>query len=78
VRAARPFEPLLVGDFTVTAVPAVDGYGAPQVSWVVDGGGRRQGADAERSGDEQSGESSHPFPIGSPPADQQRRVRMIR
>jgi L-ascorbate metabolism protein UlaG (beta-lactamase superfamily) len=41
VRGARPFEPLLLGDFTATAVPAVDGYGAPQVSWVVDGGGRR-------------------------------------
>jgi len=41
VRAARPFEPLLAGDFTLTAVPAVDGYGAPQVSWVADGGGRR-------------------------------------
>lgn len=41
VRGARPFEPLLLGDFTATAVPAVDGYGVPQVSWVVDGGGRR-------------------------------------
>ena len=30
-----------MGDFTATAVPAVDGYGDPQVSWVVSGGGRR-------------------------------------
>jgi len=41
VRAARLFEPMLLGDFTATAVPAVDGYGAPQVSWVADGAGRR-------------------------------------
>ena len=41
VRGARVFEPLLLGDFTVTAVPAVDGYGASQVSWVVAGGDRR-------------------------------------
>ena len=29
------------GDFAVFAVPASDGLGSPQVSWVVDGGGRR-------------------------------------
>lgn len=30
-----------LGPFTVTAVPAVDGFGDPQVSWVVEAGGRR-------------------------------------
>lgn len=41
---ARPsmlWEPQLLGDFTATAVPASDGYGDPQVSWVVMAGGRR-------------------------------------
>lgn len=41
VRAAALYEPVLLGDFTATAVPAADGYGDPQVSWVVTGGGRR-------------------------------------
>jgi L-ascorbate metabolism protein UlaG (beta-lactamase superfamily) len=41
VRVANHYEPILLGDFTVTAVPAVDGYGDPQLSWVVSGGGRR-------------------------------------
>lgn len=41
MRAGAMFEPLLLGDFTATAVPAVDGYGDPQVSWVVSAGGRR-------------------------------------
>jgi L-ascorbate metabolism protein UlaG (beta-lactamase superfamily) len=41
VRVASHYEPVLLGDFTATAVPAVDGYGDPQVSWVVSGGGRR-------------------------------------
>ena len=41
VRGLALFEPTIVGEFTVTAVPAVDGYGDTQVSWVVDGGGRR-------------------------------------
>jgi L-ascorbate metabolism protein UlaG (beta-lactamase superfamily) len=30
-----------VGPFTVTAVPAVDGFGDPQLSWVVEAGGTR-------------------------------------
>ena len=41
---ARPsalWEPQLLGDFTATAVPASDGYGDVQVSWVVSAGGRR-------------------------------------
>jgi L-ascorbate metabolism protein UlaG (beta-lactamase superfamily) len=41
MRSGELYEPLLLGDFTVTAVPAVDGYGDPQVSWIVTGGGRR-------------------------------------
>lgn len=41
-RVASLYEPVLLSDdFTVTAVPAVDGYGDAQVSWVVSGGGRR-------------------------------------
>ena len=30
-----------VGPFTITALPAVDGLGDPQVSWLVEAGGRR-------------------------------------
>ena len=41
VKIATTYEPTLLGDFTVTAVPAMDGYGDPQVSWVVMAGGRR-------------------------------------
>jgi L-ascorbate metabolism protein UlaG (beta-lactamase superfamily) len=41
VRVASLYEPMLLNDFTATAVPAVDGYGDPQVSWVVAAGGRR-------------------------------------
>ncbi|QPF72894.1 MBL fold metallo-hydrolase [Roseateles sp. DAIF2] len=41
-RASALWEPQLLGDdFTVTAVPAADGYGDLQVSWVVLAGGRR-------------------------------------
>jgi L-ascorbate metabolism protein UlaG (beta-lactamase superfamily) len=35
------YEPAPLGDFTVVPVPAVDGLGERQVSWVVIGGGRR-------------------------------------
>ena len=41
VRSAPLYEPVLLNDFTATAVPAADGYGDPQVSWIVSGGGRR-------------------------------------
>jgi L-ascorbate metabolism protein UlaG (beta-lactamase superfamily) len=41
MRAGALYEPLLLGDFTATAVPAVDGYGDPQVSWIVTAGDRR-------------------------------------
>lgn len=40
-RPAALWEPQLLGDFTATAVPASDGYGDPQVSWIVSAGGRR-------------------------------------
>lgn len=35
------WEPQILGDFTATPVPASDGYGDLQVSWVISGGGRR-------------------------------------
>jgi L-ascorbate metabolism protein UlaG (beta-lactamase superfamily) len=42
VRSAPLWEPqMLGGAFVATAVPAVDGYGDPQASWVISGGGRR-------------------------------------
>lgn len=41
VRPSALWEPQLLGDFTATPVPASDGYGDPQVSWVVSAGGRR-------------------------------------
>ncbi len=40
-RACALYEPQILGDFTVTAVPAADGYGDPQVSWIVSAAGRR-------------------------------------
>lgn len=40
-RPSAPWEPQLLGDFTATAVPASDGYGDPQSSWVVSAAGRR-------------------------------------
>lgn len=41
LRTGAMWEPLLLGDFTATPVPASDGYGDLQVSWVVTGGGKR-------------------------------------
>ena len=40
-RAANLFEPLIFSDFTATSVPGADGYGDPQVSWIISGGGKR-------------------------------------
>jgi L-ascorbate metabolism protein UlaG (beta-lactamase superfamily) len=44
-RPVRLYEPVFLsrsgGEFAAFAVPAVDGLGAPQVSWVVDAGGKR-------------------------------------
>jgi L-ascorbate metabolism protein UlaG (beta-lactamase superfamily) len=41
VHTTAPWEGHSVGAFEVTAVPAVDGFGDPQVSWVIEAGGRR-------------------------------------
>ena len=41
VRIVDNWEAVEHGPFVVTAVPAVDGFGDPQVSWVVEAGGRR-------------------------------------
>ena len=41
VRPVALYEPTLLADFTATPVPASDGSGDPQVSWVVSGGGRK-------------------------------------
>ena len=40
-RPSPTWEPQILGDFTATPVPASDGYGDPQVSWVVSIGSRR-------------------------------------
>jgi L-ascorbate metabolism protein UlaG (beta-lactamase superfamily) len=40
-RAVATWEPFTVGPFTCAALPAVDGLGDPQVSWLVEAGGRR-------------------------------------
>lgn len=40
-RPSPTWEPQIIGDFTATPVPASDGYGDPQVSWVVSIGSRR-------------------------------------
>lgn len=37
----EPWATVTVGPFAVTALPAVDGTGDPQVSWLVEAGGRR-------------------------------------
>ena len=41
VRVLGNWESFEHGPFVATAVPAVDGFGDPQVSWVVEAGGRR-------------------------------------
>ncbi|GAA0770255.1 MBL fold metallo-hydrolase [Brevundimonas olei] len=41
LRACPLWEPQMFGDFTATPVPAVDGYGDLQASWVVSAAGRR-------------------------------------
>src|SRR3954447_1041739 len=40
-RAVAPWESVTADGFTLTALPAVDGLGDPQVSWLVEAGGRR-------------------------------------
>ena len=45
VQAARMHEPVFLsrgaGEFVARCVPAIDGLGGPQVSWVIEGGGKR-------------------------------------
>lgn len=48
VRQAHLYEPVMLprsvsrtADFVAFAVPAADGFATPQVSWVIDGGGKR-------------------------------------
>jgi L-ascorbate metabolism protein UlaG (beta-lactamase superfamily) len=41
LRRMRPWETAEIGPFTVTALPAVDGTGDPQVSWAIEAGGAR-------------------------------------
>lgn len=40
-RIVAPWETVVAGPFTVTAIPAVDGFGDPQVGWVVEAEGTR-------------------------------------
>jgi L-ascorbate metabolism protein UlaG (beta-lactamase superfamily) len=40
-RPAAPWSSFTVGPFTVAALPAVDGTGDPQVSWLIEAGGKR-------------------------------------
>jgi len=40
-RVVAPWETVTDGPFALTAVPAVDGFGDPQIGWVIGGGGRR-------------------------------------
>lgn len=41
LRAVAPWESVTAGPFTLTALPAVDGVGDPQVSWLIEAGGVR-------------------------------------
>ncbi len=41
LRGSAPWETTELGPFTVTALPAVDGTGEPQISWAVEAGGHR-------------------------------------
>jgi L-ascorbate metabolism protein UlaG (beta-lactamase superfamily) len=40
-RVVAPWETVEVGPFRATAIPAVDGFGDPQVSWIVEAEGTR-------------------------------------
>jgi L-ascorbate metabolism protein UlaG (beta-lactamase superfamily) len=40
-RVVRPWETVEIGPFSFTALPAADGFGDPQVSWCIAGGGYR-------------------------------------
>ena len=40
-RPAEAWESVEAGPFTITALPAVDGLGDPQLAWAIEAGGRR-------------------------------------
>jgi len=40
-RPTAPWTSMTIGPFTVTGLPAVDGTGDPQVSWLIEAGGKR-------------------------------------
>ncbi len=40
-KPTEPWRTVTVGPFSITALPAVDGTGDPQVSWLVEAGGKR-------------------------------------
>jgi L-ascorbate metabolism protein UlaG (beta-lactamase superfamily) len=40
-RPAAPWTSVTIGPFTITALPAVDGTGDPQVSWLIEAGAKR-------------------------------------
>ena len=40
-KPTSPWTSIIIGPFTVTALPAVDGTGDPQVSWLIEAGGKR-------------------------------------
>lgn len=40
-KPTAPWTSTTIGPFTVTALPAVDGTGDPQVSWLIEAGGKR-------------------------------------
>ena len=40
-RVVEPWETVAIGPFELTAVPSADGFGDPQVGWVIAGDGRR-------------------------------------
>jgi L-ascorbate metabolism protein UlaG (beta-lactamase superfamily) len=44
-QTVKMYEPFIFSrrtdDFVATAVPAVDGFGHPQVSWIIEGGGKK-------------------------------------
>jgi len=40
-KPTAPWTSITIGPFTLTALPAVDGTGDPQVSWLIEAGGKR-------------------------------------
>lgn len=72
VRSIPLYQPEPWGDFIVIAVPASDGFGDEQVSWIVVGNGRRlfHGGDTEWHGRfERLGPAYGPFDVAFLPAN---------